>query len=259
MKTEKVVLALATGSLLLFGLSSHAANPVSSPSLSILKSVPQAELPGKAASLVAAADAKSQVQTAVDVIKSGIGLNPGAASAIVGAIAARTPEVAAVTAATAASLLPKQASALAKTAAAAAPKFAGKIVEAVCAVAPNSYKEIAQAVADAVPGAAREILTGVAAAIPSLKGAISNALAIYKTPSVNLVLSQTYATTAAATPAALNTLTSGMTVTPNVNPIPTPIGLPSAPVNLDPGSTGQVPSGGRDYSVPTATTGGHGL
>ena len=160
MKTEKVILSLAVGALLLSGLSSHAANPAPSPSLSILKSVPQAELPGKAATLVAAADSKSQVPTAVDVIKSGIGINPAAACAIVGAISARTPEAAAVAAATAASLLPKQAPALAKTAAAAAPKFAGKIVEAVCAVAPNAYKEIAQAVADAVPSAAREILAG---------------------------------------------------------------------------------------------------
>ena len=255
MKTEKNILLLAVGTLLLLGLSSHAANLTPSPSLSLLKSVPQAELPGKAATLVAAADLKSQVQTAVDVIKSGIGLNPAAASAIVGAISARTPEVAAVAAATAASLLPKQAAALAKIAAAAAPKFAGKIVEAVCAVSPDSYREIAQAVADAVPSAAKEILAGVATAIPSLKNAINNALAIYKTPSVNLVLSQISAATAAATTASL---TSGM-VSPKVKPLPAPVfSAPGAPVNLDPGTTGQVPPGGRDYSVPTVGTGGHG-
>ncbi|MEI8288914.1 MAG: hypothetical protein WCH99_05530 [Verrucomicrobiota bacterium] len=249
MKTQKVILSLAVGAFLLLGLSARAATP--SPSLSALKSVPLAELPGKAAALVAAADAKSQIQTAVDVTKSGIGLNPAAAPAIVGAISARVPETAAIVAATAASLLPKQAVALAKIAAAAAPKFAGKIAEAVCAVAPNLYKEIAQAVADAVPGAAREVLTGLAAAIPSLKASIDNALAMYKAPSVNLVLSQIPAT---ATVAATATMASGMDVSPNVKPVPSPINFPGAPVVLDPGSTGQVPTGGHNYSVPTATT-----
>lgn len=249
MKTEKVILSLAIGALFMLGLSSHAATP--SPSLNALKSVPLAELPGKAATLVAAADAKSQVQTAVDVTKSGIGLNPAAASAIVGAIASRTPETAAVVAATAASLFPKQAAELARIAAAAAPKYAGKITEAVCAVVPNAYKEIAQAVANAVPGSAKEILTGVAGAIPSLKGAINNALAIYKAPSVNQVLSQISATAAAPTTASL---TSGMDVSPKVKPTPTPINFPGAPVNLDPGATIPRPPGGRDYSTPTATT-----
>jgi len=243
MKTHKVILALVIGALLAPAFSGRAANPAASPSLSILKSVPLAELPGKAAALVATADAKSQVQTAMDVIKSAIGLNPAAAPAIVGSVAARTPEIAAVAAATAASLLPRQAAALAQVAAAAAPKFAGKIVEAVCAVAPDSYKAIAQAVADAVPSAAREILAGVASAIPSLKDAINKALALYKTPSVNLVLSQIAGTTilAASSP--------GLTVTPRVNPTPAPTpSLPLPPVNLDPQNYTQVPSGGRNYS-----------
>ena len=243
MKTQKVILSLVIGILLVPAFSILAANPATSPSFSILKSVPLGELPGKAAALVAAADAKTQVQTAVDVVKSAIGLNPAAAPAIVGSVAARNPEIAAVAAATAASLLPKQAAALAQIAAAAAPKFAGKIVEAVCAVAPDSYKTIAQAVADVVPSAAREILAGVASAIPSLKDGINKALALYKTPSVNLVLSQIAATTvlAASSP--------GLIVTPRVNPTPAPTpSLPLPPVTLDPQNYTQVPSGGRNYS-----------
>jgi len=243
MKIQKVILSLVIGALLAPAFSILAADPAASPSLGILKSVPLGELPGKAATLVAAADVKSQAQTAADVVKSAIGLNPAAAPTIVGSVAVRTPEVAAVAAATAASLLPRQAAALAQVAAAAAPKFAGKIVEAVCAVAPDSYQAIAQAVAEAVPGAAREILTGVAAAIPSLKDAINKALAIYKTPSVNLVLSQIAATTIATT------TPTGLSVKPHVNPTPVPTpSLPLPPVNLDPQNYTQVPAGGRNYS-----------
>jgi len=253
MKTQKIILSLVIGMLLAPAFSSLAASPTASPSLSILKSVPLGDLPGKAAALVAAADAKSQAQTAADVVKSAIGLNPAAATAIVGSVAVRTPEVAAVAAATAASLLPKQAAVLAQVAAAAAPKFAGKIVEAVCAVAPDSYKTIAQAVADAVPGAAREILAGVATAIPSLKDAINKALAIYKTPSVNLVLSQIAATTLAASSPSLS-------VTPRVHPNPVPyfVAPPGPPITLDSGASSSQPNGGRDYSIATVGSGGHG-
>jgi hypothetical protein len=212
--------------------------------LSILRSVPLAELPGKAAALVADENKDSQVQTAVDVVKSAIGLNPAAAPAVVGSIAAGTPEVAAVAAATAAGLLPKQAALLAQTAAAAAPKQAGKIVEAVCRTVPDAYKAVAEAVAAVVPGASKEILAGVAAAIPSLKDAISNALAIYKgaSPSVNAVLAQV---ATASSPVTLATA-------PRISPTPAPpyVTPPVSTTTLLPGDSGQVPSGGRNYSAP---------
>lgn len=247
MKTEKIILMLGLGTLLAFNFSAVAADKTASPSLSILKSVPLAELPGKAATLVAAANADTRFQTAVDVVKSAIGLNPAAAPAVVGSIASGTPEVAPVVAAIAATLLPKQAAILAQTAAAAAPKQAGKIVEAVCRVVPDAYKAVAQAVAEAVPGASKEILAGVASAIPSLKDAINNALAIYKgtTPSVNTVLARIGTATATTSPVALAT-------TAHINPNPGPpyVAPPVTPTTIDPGSSGQVPVGGRNYSTP---------
>ncbi|MES1180527.1 MAG: hypothetical protein ABUL66_01550, partial [Verrucomicrobiota bacterium] len=107
-----------------------------SPVLGVLSSATAVEMPGKAAELVKAADAKTIQQTTIDVVKAAIGLNPAAAAIIVGAIAKSSPEMAATAAATAISLLPKQAVALARAAAAAAPEQAGKIVEAVCRVVP---------------------------------------------------------------------------------------------------------------------------
>ena len=245
MKSQKIILLLGIGILVTFNFSTQAADKTASPSLSILRSVPLAELPGKAAALVAAANKDSQIQTAVDVVKSAIGLNPAAAPAVVGSIAAGTPEVAAVAAATAAGLLPKQAALLAQTAAAAAPKQAGKIVEAVCRPVPDAYKAVAEAVAAVVPGASKEILAGVAAAIPSLKDAINNALAIYKgaSPSVNAVLAQV------ATASSPVTLAAGA---PHISPTPAPpyVPPPVSTTTLQPGDSGQVPSGGRNYSSP---------
>jgi hypothetical protein len=246
MRTPKIILLLGIGSLLTLGFTASAAETSASLSLSTLKSVPLAELPGKAATLVAAADAKSQIKTTVDVVKSAVGLNPAAAQAIVGSIAAGTPAAAATAAATAASLLPKQAAIIARAAAAAAPKQAGKIVEAVCRVVPDAYKSVAAAVAAAVPTAAREILAGVAAAIPQLQDAINNALASYKgaAPSVNQVLAPI---TNPATPSPV-----ALTPVPKIGG-PTSPYVPQPPTSptLDPGANSQVPIGGNNYPNPT--------
>ena len=192
MKIIPNIIAIGLVVSLVFG--AQAGGSSASPTLSILKSVPLAELPSKAAELVAAAKVKDQAKTTVDVVKAAIGLNPAAAAAIVGAIAASTPSVAAIAAATAARLLPEQAALLAQIAATAAPKMAGKIVEAVCKVAPKAYLAIAEAVAAVVPGATREILAGVAAALPALRSAINNVLANYKDktaiPSVSQLLKE---------------------------------------------------------------------
>lgn len=244
---------LAVGLTVSLGFCALAGETLTSPTLSILKSVPLAELPGKAAAIVATANAKVQVQTTVDVVKAAVGLNPAAAPAIVGSIAASTPSVAAIAAATAASVLPQQAALLAQTAAAAAPKMAGQIVEAVCKVAPKSYKAIAEAVAEVAPDAAREILAGIAAALPNLKEAITNALAIYKTsvPSVSLVLAQTASTSLEAT------LASGspIAVAPRISQDPPYIPRSGSPVNLTPGGNGTPVTGPRNYSAPVPPVG----
>ena len=247
------IMGLALGAGILFSLTTtQAAETAVSSSLSILKTATMAELPGKAAAVVAAADTKSQAKVTADVVKAAIGLNPAAAVNVVAAIASTTPEMASVAAATAASLLPQQAAVFAQTAASAAPKQAGKIAEAVCQVAPDSYRAVAVAVATAAPSAAREILEGIANAIPSLKGAIETALANYQNtiPSVNVVLAKS----------GLDALASGMaagspaSVAPNrgvVNPIvpPAPVQTPVVPVTLPPVATGD-----RNYSTPS----GHG-
>ena len=254
MNQFKFVLALGLGIMLVSGADAAPA----SPSLSILKSATLAELPGKAAALVAAAEPTNQIQTTIDVVKSAIGLNPAAARAIVGTIAANTPEMAGMAAATAASLLPKQAALLAQAAAAAAPKQAGQIVEAVCRVVPNDYRAIALAVAEAVPNATRQILAGVAAALPELKDAIANSVAAYQNtaPSVALVLAQVQnhsglSLLAAGTPASVSAH--------SVNPTPGPAfaAAPSIPVVLDAGNAGQVPTGGRNYANPTPSGGNY--
>ena len=254
MNTLNFARVLGIAVLLAVNFSAGAVEAVASPSLSILKSVPLAELPGKAAALVAEAEAKTQTQTTVDVVRSAVGLNPAAAAAIVGSIAAGTPEMAAAAAATAASLLPKQAAALAQAAAAAAPQQAGKIVEAVCLVARDTYRDIALAVAEIVPNEARAILAGVAVALPDLNNSITNALAAYPgaNPSVKLILSQIdksgIALLAAGTPASIS---------PNVHPVPGPgfVPPPPVPVILDPGQNGQVPTSGRNYANPVPVGG----
>ena len=252
MSTLKSAFVIGVTVLLTVIFLGAAAETTASPSLSILKSIPLAELPGKAADLVAAANPKTQTQTTVDIVKSAIGLNPAAATAIVGSIAATTPKMAAVAAATAAGLLPKLAADIARAAASAAPEQAGKIVEAVCRITPESYRAIALAVAEIAPKAAREILAAVAAALPQLKDAITSALAEFKntTASVKLILAQV--DKSSLTVASTGKPTS---VRPNVHPVPGPgfVPPPPAPVILDPGQNSQVPTGGRNYANPDPT------
>ena len=274
MNILKTVLTIGVGVLFATVSAANAAETPASASLSILKSVPSAELPGRAAALIAAADAKSQIQTTVDVVKAAIGLNPAAALSIVGSIAASTPDMAAVAAAVAASLLPQEAEILAQAAAAAAPKQAGKIVEAVSRVVPLSYQAIAKAVNEAVPGAAKEILAGIAAALPNLKDAINTALAAYKgsSLSVNQVLAQLPKT--GTSPGGISIVANNINPkqigndngsggvaagTPVFTAPPTP---PAAIVALPASSVGQVQqdnrftSGGYDEGNP-AVVGGH--
>jgi Meckel syndrome type 1 protein len=236
--------------------------PKANPFLAVLSTATQAELPAKAADLVAQADAKQQQQTTIDVVKAAVGLNPAAAAIIVGSIAQKTPAMAAVAAGTAAGLVPDQAAAIARAAAAAAPQQAGKIVEAICRVLPAAYAEVAEAVAEVVPGAGREILAGVSAAIPALKAPIDNVLLASKNsvPSVNAALDQVQSTESpvssgwAGGGAIPGSTIGGGTISPAlVNPIVHPpyVPPPNSPVNYaNPGSGVPVPPGGRTSSPP---------
>jgi hypothetical protein len=254
MNLPKFPLVFSLAVILSINFTASASELVASPSLSILKSAKLAELPGKAAELVAAADAKSQGVTTTDVVKAAIGLNPAAAATIVGSISATTPEMAAVAAGTAAGLLPKQAPAIAQAAVAAAPKQICEIIQAVCRVAPDSYRKITVAIEEIAPKESREILTCLAAALPQLNEGITNALATCgdKAPSVEVILarvdSSTVSLLAAGTPAS---------VTPRVHPVPGPgyIPQPTTPVILDPGQNSAVPTGGRNYANPVPVGG----
>jgi len=242
--------------------------------LSILSSASSAELPAKAAELVALADAKSLKQTTIDVVKTAVGLNPAAAPAIVGAIAHAVPNAAAVASAQAAALVPNQVVLIAKAAAAAAPAQAAAIVEAICRVLPADYQKVAEAVAAVVPGAAKDILVAIETAIPQLKVSIDQIVADYQgnLPSLSMVLSQVSQSVASATTLAAAAGTLGPSGLASVTPIaikPTPTGTSSGstprgpstgapyvpitttPIVITPGSGGQEPpNGGRGYSAP---------
>ncbi len=262
MKISKITMSAVAVLLALTLVSRAGDTPKPNPFLAVLSTTTQAELPSKAADLVAQADAKQQQQTTIDVVKAAVGLNPAAAAAIVGCIAQKTPAMAAVAAGTAAGLVPGQAVAIARAAAAAAPQQAGKIVEAICRVVPAAYAEVAEAVAEVVPGAAREILAGVSAAIPALKGPIDNVLLASKdsVPSVNAALDQVQSTESpvssgwAGGGAIPGGTIAGGTISPAlVHPIVHPpyVPPPNSPVNYaNPGSGVPVPPGGRTSSPP---------
>jgi hypothetical protein len=241
-----------------FGKDPPKANPFNE----VLAAVPAAELPAKAADLVSHARARDRQATTINVVNSAVAMNPAAAPAIVGAIARAVPDMASVAAGAAATLQPKQASAIAKAAAAAAPSKAGKIVTAVCRVVPNEYRNIALAVAQAVPAAGKEIVNAVAAALPGLKPAIENTLAGYggnvasvadtldqaaKATPVNLI-SGPAVPPATALPAGQPLGGAPMARGPAVGPPYHP--LTQTPTNVTPGTSGQVPTGGRDYAAP---------
>ena len=239
------------GSLMLAANVSVAENTGSAPFSAILTTATSAELPAKAAELVTQADAKNLKQTTIEVVKAAVGLNPAAAPAIVGSIAAATPASAGIAAATAAALVPNQVNAIARAAAAAAPTKAGAIVEAICRVMPTAYQSVATTVAQVVPGAGKEILAGIAAAIPGLKNVISQTLASFdgQIPSVSAVLAQVAQSADAATVTAQNT--DGSSSLPHGPSVAPPVVTPSGTPTPLPGTGGVIPLGdGRGYSAP---------
>ena len=222
--------------------------PKVNPFKKTLAAVPSMELPAKATSLVLQAKPLARQDVTINVVKAAVGINPVAAPAIAGAIARAMPELASVAAGVAASEQPKQAAAIAKAAAAAAPSKAGPIVIAVCQAVPSAYRDIAVAVSQVVPGAAREILNAVASALPNLRLPIEQALAGYagNVPSVADTLSLAANTLQSSTIS--DTVSSAMARGPAVGPPYIP--LSTTPVNVTPGTSGQVPTGGRNYAAP---------
>jgi hypothetical protein len=218
-----------------------------------LAAAPAAELPAKAADLVAQAKSRDRQTTTINVVKSAVGINPAADPAIVGAIARAVPDMAAVAAGAAAVEQPKQAAAIAKAAAAAAPSKAGKIVVAVCRAVPNQYRNIAVAVSEAVPGSGKEIVKAVGAALPELKPGIEQTLAGYggNIVSVAATLDQA-ATVSPVGTAATVPVSAGapppMARGPAVGPAYLP--LTGTPTDVTTGTGGVVPPNGRNYANP---------
>jgi len=252
MKITKYTVTLATSVALMLALKATATdNAAASPYLGVLTTATSAELPAKAADLVAQADAKNLKQTTIDVVKAAVGLNPAAAPAIVGSIAQTSPTMAGTAAATAASLVPNQVVVIARAAAAAAPAKAGAIVEAICRALPATYQVVAGAVADVVPGAGKEILAAVATAIPELKTTISQTLASFggNIPSVSMVLAQVAQTESSSGAVALS---SGAIPTGARGPgaVPPQVPISSTPTVLNPANANPAPPGGNGYVSP---------
>jgi hypothetical protein len=250
-KLMRTIVGIALSAAFLVSFNSYGKDaPKANPFNDVLTAAPAVELPAKAADLVLHAKSRDRQAVTVNVVKGAVGINPAAAPAIVGAIAQAVPDMAAVAAGTAAAEQPKQASAIAKAAAAAAPSKAGKIVAAVCRAVPNEYRNIAVAVSQVVPGAGKEIINAVASVLPDLKPGLEKVLAGYggNVPSVAVALDQ--ASLASSAPGGANPLAAGATpVAKAVINIPY-IPLTTTPTNVSPGTGGETPPGGRDYSKP---------
>lgn len=182
-----------------------------------LNKVTTAEMPARAATLVAEAKPDSREAMAASVVKTAVKTRLALMLAVVGAVSQKSPETAPTVAATAAELQPKQATQIAQAAASAAPAKAVEIVKAVAKVLPKAHRDVAQSVAQVVPHASKEVMAGVPVSTPE-------------------TASQPQAPDAA-----------------NNSRAPT-IGAPFVPYSTTPGNVtpggGQVPVGGRDYARP---------
>jgi hypothetical protein len=180
---------------------------------------PWADLPLRTVGLVRHAKARDRQATTVTAVKAALGLNPAAATAVVGAIARAVPDMAAVAAQTAATEQPKQAPEIALAAAAGARSAAADIVVGVCRAVPAQYEAVAVAVSEVVPRSGKEILRGVTIALPELKVRIDQVVAGYNgnVPSVALVVAQAKGLAASAARAPGET-----PVRPLVSPPPNP-------------------------------------
>jgi len=252
MKITKYTVTLATGVALMMAFKAPAAdNAAGIPVLSVLTAATSAELPAKAADLVTQASAKNLKQTTIDVVKAAVGLNPAAATAIVGSIAQASPSMAGTAAATAATLVPNQVVYIARAAASAAPAQAGAIVEAICRAMPATYQVVAAAVADTVPGAGKQILSAVGTAIPELKNTISQTLASFggNIPSVSMVLAQVAQIESSSGAVALS---SGAIPTGARGPgaVPPQVPISSTPTVLNPANANPAPPNGYGYQAP---------
>lgn len=223
-----------------------------------LRTVPTAEMPAKAASMVAQAKPEAGESTAETVVAAAIELKSAATIAVVGAIARQNTELAPAAAAKAASLRPKEAELIARAAAGAAPAQAAKIAQAVCKVAPAKYALIATAVAQAVPSASKEIVAAVVTAVPALKPFVDQAASRDQNQPVGVIMAHTQSLVkATAQSAKVSPETIIASATPAYSPLPPPVTGPpftpysGSPTELNHNATVEIPpGGGRNYFGP---------
>src|SRR6266850_6100492 len=134
-----------------------------------LSSVPNPELPAKAATLALIDQSETRQKSTEMIVGTAVDLNPVAAPMIVSSVSKLSPDMATTAAVAAAARQPKQGRAIAKAAASAAPSQALKVVSAMCKAQPGEYRAISIAVADAIPRMDRSIISAVIEAVPTLK------------------------------------------------------------------------------------------
>ena len=139
-----------------------------------LKNVSVAELPAKAAQLVASATSSDREAVAIAVVRTVGARNPFALVSVVASISKTSPELASVVAGTAAAIAPKQAQEIALAAAKAAPSASDKIAAAVATSVPGSAVSVAESLARFQPQAAARIFAAVSAAVPEATPKLAN-------------------------------------------------------------------------------------
>jgi hypothetical protein len=123
---------------------------------------------------------------------------------------------------------------------------------AVCRAVPNEYQAIAVAVSQAAPGAGKEIVEAVASALPNLKLAIEKTIAGYggNVASVADTLAQAARISTVADTSSTPTAAGGGSFARGPAVGPPYIPLTTTPTSVTPGTSGQVPTGGRNYAAP---------
>jgi hypothetical protein len=224
-----------------------AAKTPPNPQKAALTQARPAELPARAAEIVAGTQTEFRAETTRNVVVAAHELNPGALMSVVGAIAKSTPDMAPSAAAAAAAREPRMARFIARSAALAAPRQAGSIAQAVTHAVPDDAREIALAVALAAPGSDQAVLQGLQTGVPTWKPYIDQSLAALPANqhSAGTVLAHAGRLMTASSTAARN----GQVAPPVVGP---PFqALPSPPAQVAPNPANQVPDGWqRQYSRP---------
>jgi hypothetical protein len=119
-------------------------------------------------------------------------------------------------------------------------------------VLPSACQKVGDAVAEVVPSAGKDILTAISTAIPALKDPIAQIVAVSQgnVSSVSSVLEQISSQIPAATLPTLAQSTAGAPMLAPVTVGPPFVPVPASHNNIDPGSGGDVPPGGRNYAAP---------